>query len=308
MRIVIVGLGIQGRKRLQAAGGDVIATVDPNVAEADYPTLADVQPESYDAALLCVPTDTKASLVSALVGIGKHVLVEKPLVVGGLDEIDRLAAAVRASGVVCYTAYNHRFEPHLIRLRDTIGSGVLGPIYRVRLFYGNGTARDVRDSAWRDKGAGIVGDLAPHLLDMLLFLFGEIPDDIAVWAANRFENAAPDHVVCGRRGTPLVEIEMSLVCWRNHFSADIYGEKGSAHVDSLCKWGPSTFTHRTRILPSGRPVEEPVVLEQPDSTWQAEYAHFKALCADGEASDLTNDRAIAATLIRLSAETLQVLT
>ena len=66
--------------------------------------------------------------------------------------------------------------------------------------------------------------------------------------------------------------------WRNHFTADVYGEHGSAHIESLCKWGPSTFVRRARVLPSGRPPEEAITLVQPDPTWAAEYEHFKRLC------------------------------
>jgi len=49
----------------------------------------------------------------------------------------------------------------------------------------------------------------------------------------------------------------------------------------LCKWGPSTFIRRTRILPSGRPPEEAITVVQPDPTWAAEYEHFKQLCEGG---------------------------
>ena len=79
-----------------------------------------------------------------------------------------------------------------------------------------------------------------------------------------------------------------LLSWRNHFYADVYAEKGSAHIQSLCKWGPSTFVLRDRKLPSGRPDEDVVTLEQPDPTWALEYEHFKGLCARGE-SNIDND-------------------
>ena len=72
-------------------------------------------------------------------------------------------------------------------------------------------------------------------------------------------------------------MEGTLVSWRNDFTADVYGELGSAHISSLCKWGPSTFTVRTRVLPSGRPPEESVTLVQPDPTWTLEYSHFRRL-------------------------------
>ena len=82
---------------------------------------------------------------------------------------------------------------------------------------------------------------------------------------------------------------MTLLSWRNHFTCDVFAEKGSAHIESLCKWGPSRFMRRTRVLPSGRPLEEEVTLVQPDPTWAAEYAHFSALCREGAAADLGTD-------------------
>jgi hypothetical protein len=93
---------------------------------------------------------------------------------------------------------------------------------------------------------------------------------------------------------------MTLLSWRNHFTCDILAENGSAHIESLCKWGPSTFTHRTRILPSGRPPEEAVTLVQDDPTWAAEYAHFKQLCQAKIRTDLSNDIWLGRNLDRLS--------
>ena len=43
------------------------------------------------------------------------------------------------------------------------------------------------------------------------------------------------------------------------------------------------------MLPSGRPPEDTVTLVQDDPTWELEYAHFKALCAGGDVTDLSND-------------------
>jgi hypothetical protein len=80
-----------------------------------------------------------------------------------------------------------------------------------------------------------------------------------------------------------------LVSWRNQFTADVYGERGSAHIASLCKWGPATFTLRRRVLPSGRPPEESVTLVQDDPTWALEYAHFRTLCEKADRGNLDND-------------------
>jgi scyllo-inositol 2-dehydrogenase (NADP+) len=281
MRAIVAGLGIQGRKRLAVAGADAVATVDPVVAGADFRCLEDVPLARYDAALVCTPDEAKIELLSYLLENGKHVLVEKPLLADDTSALERLRATAERRGVVCYTAYNHRFEPHFIRMKQAIESGALGTVYLCRMFYGNGTARDVRNSPWRDRGAGVLPDLGSHLLDTAMFWFGRLDSPFAVWSADRFENRAFDHIVFGARGTPMLEMEISLLSWRNHFTCDVYGERGSAHIDSLCKWGPSTFARRTRVLPSGRPPEESVTLVRADPTWAAEYDHFKQLCAAG---------------------------
>lgn len=300
MRVIVVGLGVQGRKRLAVAGAEAVGTVDPYNPEARYKRVEDVPLDSYDAALLCIPDEPKMELISYLLSNCKHLLVEKPLFAEKLADLQRLKALSEANHTVCYTAYNHRFEPHFVRMKEVIESGVLGKIYCARMFYGNGTARLVRDSAWRDQGAGVLPDLGSHLLDTALFWFGHPGAPFTITSANRFENLAPDHIAFGANGDPVLQMEITLLSWRNHFYADVFAEKGSAHIQSLCKWGPSTFTLRDRKLPSGRPDENSVTLVQPDPTWEIEYRHFKGLCEKGE-SNVDNDIWINSALAGLCA-------
>jgi scyllo-inositol 2-dehydrogenase (NADP+) len=300
MRVLVAGLGVQGLKRRRVAGLDFVAAVDPINREAEYRAVEDVPLARYDAVLVCIPDEPKVAMLEYLLGNRKHVLVEKPLWAERDEDIQRLEALAQRNGVVCYTAYNHRFEPHFVRMRDLVGSGRLGTIYHCRMFYGNGTARLVRDSEWRDQGAGVVPDLGSHLLDTARFWFGDIGDDFTIISSRCFENRAPDHVVFGaRRAKVQLEFEMTLLSWRNHFTCDVFAENGSAHIQSLCKWGPSSFTVRTRILPSGRPPEENVTLGQGDPTWALEYQHFKSLCAGRAPADLSNDLWLNRTLRHL---------
>ncbi len=303
MRMIVVGYGIQGRKRLLSAGADAVGVVDPIASEAEWRDVAEVPLDRYDAALVCTPDAPKIALLTYLLSHSKHVLVEKPLHAAHEQELLELAALALQHHAVCYTAYNHRFEPHFIRMRGLIASGALGRIYRCRMFYGNGTARLVRDSDWRDQGAGVLPDLGSHLLDTVRFWFGDIGEDLTVISADCFENRAPDHVVIGSQLTqPKYELEMTLLSWRNHFTCDVFAETGSAHIKSLCKWGPAVFTHRTRVLPSGRPPEASITLVQDDPTWADEYTHFKQLCAEGTPTDLDNDIWLLRMLGRLSAQ------
>ncbi len=301
MRVVVAGLGVQGHKRRRIAGSDCVAAVDPVNAEAEYRSLQDVPLDAYDAVLACVPDEPKCELIRYCIANRKHVLVEKPLWTPCDEDIEQIERDARANSVVVYTAYNHRFEPHFVRMRQLIASGELGTIYSCRMFYGNGTARLVRESTWRDRGAGVIPDLGSHLLDTCLFWFGRGLDDFGLTSVNRFENRAPDHaIISAEHGKPRIELEMTLCMWRNHFTCDILAEHGTAHIESLCKWGPTTFRHRRRILPSGHPPESAITLVQDDPTWALEYDHFKTLCAKGVKADLARDLLLQRTLRRLS--------
>ena len=292
MKVVVVGLGVQGRKRVAAAGNEVVATVDP-VLPAQYKSVRDVPLDSYDAALVCVPDQAKTSLLEYFLSNRKHVLVEKPL----LENTEHLRDLAGKNRVTCYTAYNHRFEPHLIRVKQSLPQ--LGKIYLCRMFYGNGTAMDVKNSPWRDTDLGALTDLGSHMLDLTLFFFGESSRQFELWAGNRFENQAYDHFLMGSAGNPMLEFEGTMVSWRNTFTLDIFGEHGSVHVFCLCKWGPSTFTLRKRVRPSGRPEEQTDTIEMKDPTWELEYEHFKNLCTTG-ANNLDNDLWIQKALKELS--------
>jgi predicted dehydrogenase len=302
MRVVIVGYGVQGKKRLHVAGPDGVGVVDPIASEANWRDIREVPLDRYDAVLLCTPDEPKIAILRHVLSHGKHALVEKPLYAEREEDLLEVETLSRRTGAVCYTAYNHRFEPHYMRMRDLVQSGGLGRIYRCRMFYGNGTARLVRDSAWRDQGAGVLPDLGSHLFDTARFWFGEIGEDFNLVSVSRFENRAPDHVVVASESIrPKLELEMTLLAWRNHFTCDIFAELGTAHIESLCKWGPTTFTHRTRVLPSGRPAEEAITLVQPDPTWAIEYEHFKRLVIERVPTDLTDDRWLLRVLGKLSA-------
>src|SRR5687767_13483416 len=105
MNVIVVGLGIQGRKRKAVAGPHVVATVDPVVEGATHRRIEDVPLEAYDSALVCTPDSVKLPLLNYLIGHGKHVLVEKPLLADDDSALQELLRLVRTRSVVCYTAY-----------------------------------------------------------------------------------------------------------------------------------------------------------------------------------------------------------
>ena len=278
MKTLIVGLGVQGKKRKKSAGKDFVASVDPFNVESNYRRIEDVPINLYDSALLCVPDDSKIQIIDFLIKHEKNILVEKPLFAKNNSYLLKIKQKIYNKSLVIYTAYNHRFEPHFINMKNLINSEKLGKIYRCRMFYGNGTAQLVKNSKWRDKGSGVIHDLCSHLLDTMIFWFDDITN-LEIVYYNNFENFAPDNAILHIKHRDIfIDLEVSILSWRNSFSCDIFAKNGSAHIDSLCKWGPTTFTIRNRKFPSGRPTEKKNILVQEDPTWDEEYKFFKKKC------------------------------
>lgn len=288
MKTIIVGMGVQGKKRKKFLGKDFIYSVD-KFKKSDFNNIETVPLEDYNAVLICLPDNQKYKVINYCIKNKKHVLVEKPLILKNLKYFSKLQKKARANNVVCYTAYNHRFEPHVIKMKKLINSKKLGKIYSCRIFYGNGTARLVKNN-WRDEGKGILNDLTPHLLDICRFWFKNYTDDFKLVASNNFENKAPDHAyVITKKKIPTICFEISFLMWKNSFKCDVIGSKGSAHIDNLCKWGKSTFVYRKRKFPSGRPSEKRQSILKLDPTWYLEYKHFKNLIKKNKKTNLSND-------------------
>ena len=171
MKFIIVGFGVQGKKRAKVAGKNCVAIVDPFEKKADYKSVFDVPLELFDAAMICTPDSQKNEIIIHLLKKNKHVLVEKPLLDDKKINLQHIKKLCERKKLTCYTAYNHRFEPHFINIKKILESKILGKIYYCHLFYGNGTARLVRKNKWRDKGLGVIQDLGPHLMDTILFWF-----------------------------------------------------------------------------------------------------------------------------------------
>ena len=107
---------------------------------------------------------------------------------------------------------------------------------------------------------------------------------------NKFENKSIDHaVIVSNQKNFRIELEATYCMWKNTFSCDILGSKGSLHIDGLCKWGPSMLKERYRTFPSGRPKEIVKILKKKDPTWKLEYNFFKKNIKKKSLTNLKND-------------------
>jgi predicted dehydrogenase len=124
------------------------------------------------------PGDSHAPIAIAAAENGKHVFCEKPLA-NTLAEARQMRAAVQRAGVVGMVNFNYRRVPAVQLAKELIDSGRIGQIYHWRAVYLQDWIMDPNfPLVWRlDKnaaGAGAMGDLGAHIIDLARMLVGEI--------------------------------------------------------------------------------------------------------------------------------------
>jgi predicted dehydrogenase len=129
---------------------------------------------------ISTPGDTHAPIAIAAAESGKHVLCEKPLA-NTLPEARQMLEAVRRAGVVGMVNFNYRRVPAIQLAKRLIDEGRIGQIYHWRAVYLQDWIMDPNfPLVWRLQkdaaGAGALGDLGAHIVDLARLLIGEIAE------------------------------------------------------------------------------------------------------------------------------------
>ncbi|MFJ9350294.1 Gfo/Idh/MocA family protein [Streptomyces sp. NPDC101237] len=137
----------------------------------------------------------------AMAEAGKHLWIEKPV---GLSAGDAgaVADAVAKAGVQGTVGFNYRNAPAVAYARDLIASGELGTVTHVRIrLLSDYAAHPDGALTWRYErargGAGVLGDLASHGVDLARFLLGDITALAADTAVFIPERARPTGATAG---------------------------------------------------------------------------------------------------------------
>lgn len=275
MRYLIAGFGNIGKKRAKSLGRKFSVSFDPNpLAGADYQKLDDIPPAAYDAAVLTVPQQFKFDLTKHFLVSGKHVLNEKPFITTQ-KQLTQLRTIAKNKNVIFFTSYNHRFEPNIKRMKNKILSGKLGKFYYGRMIYSFGNIKE-RIGTWRETEFGVLEEIAPHLIDLAINLFGYKGYQFKNVTSAKIESSIFDHWVFSTTDGKII-FETSSLSWKNLFSIDLYFEKASLHLNGLRKWGGSQLIERKRILPSGIPTENFFFDKGPDISWMRDFASFEKM-------------------------------
>ncbi len=147
----------------------------PNAYDAHEDLLADA-----DAVYIALPNALHASWIMRAAQAGKHVLCEKPLVLG-IGELDEVEAAVGAAGVHVAEAFMYRHHAQLATVRELIGTGEVGELVamqaRLHVSLPRTGEPDIRLRP--DLGGGSLLDLGCYPVDLFGSLAGRDPDDVA---------------------------------------------------------------------------------------------------------------------------------
>ena len=133
-----------------------------------------------DIVYVATPPVSHRELAIRVLEAGKPVYVEKPMAMD-YAECREMIAAAEHCGVPLYVAYYRRALPYFLKIKELIDQGRIGTPQRVEVRYLRPAGPEDRDPAhlpWRLRrevgGDGYFYDMAPHTLDILDFLLGEI--------------------------------------------------------------------------------------------------------------------------------------
>ena len=125
---LIIGLGTQGKKRSKIDKKNLVGLVDPKNNKANYKYVKDVPLNKYNSAYVCVPDKEKISIIKYLLKNKKNVLTEKPLL-SNEKELKNIFNLAKKNKCILYVAYNHRFEPFIIKTKQLLKKNKIGNIY-----------------------------------------------------------------------------------------------------------------------------------------------------------------------------------
>jgi predicted dehydrogenase len=135
-----------------------------------------------DAVIVATPPRTHHALVKRALEAGKHVLVEKPLATC-TEEARELVEMGEQRDLVVMPGHTFVYSPAVNKVRELIREGVLGDVYFVT---------SSRMNLGKYQADGVVCDLAPHDLSILLHWLERPITQIATSARSVFQEGVPE--------------------------------------------------------------------------------------------------------------------
>lgn len=212
-----------------------ISSSDEHKVKQDFPHITVyanaqslIDDPSLDLIIIPTPNDTHYALASQALAKGKHVVVDKPFTLT-LEEAEKLTQQATDAGKLLSVFHNRRWDSGFLTVKKLLADKTLGEISAYEAHFDR--FRPTVRQRWREDagiGGGLWYDLAPHLLDQAICLFGEpkaITADIAQLRPNA-KNADYFHALLDYDNLRVVLHASMLVASSTPIFA-IHGTKGS---------------------------------------------------------------------------------
>lgn len=146
-------------------------------AKAQYFTNYEEMMDSVpmDGVIICTPNDLHHPVAMAALKRDLHVTCEKPIALN-VEQAFEMADAASKRNLIGMSNFPYRDNPAVQAFKKLLEEGYVGDILHVSASYHGGFGLR-RNPNWRSirarSGAGILGDLGSHLIDLVRYITGE---------------------------------------------------------------------------------------------------------------------------------------
>lgn len=133
-----------------------------------------------NAIYIATPPNTHAAYTLAALHAHKPVYVEKPMAMNAAEARQMFNYAMSHNVKLCVAHYR-RMQPMFLKIKSLIDAGAIGDIRFVQLQLLQSQSANLiarSEENWRTdpalSGGGLFHDLAPHQIDLMLYLFGAV--------------------------------------------------------------------------------------------------------------------------------------
>ena len=293
--VLLIGAGAFGTRRAQAVLSNprsvLVAVADPVFERARalaepagaFP-LVDwrdaLEREDVDVSIVATSTAVAPGICLAMLEAGKHVLAEKPFG-RNADEILPVLDAARQHERLLKVGYNHRYHPAIAKAHELYRADAIGRLLYLRCTYGHG-GRPGYEQEWRShpevSGGGELLDQGVHALDLFRWFGGEFCE-AAAFVSTSYWPIAPveDNVfaMLRTREEVIAQLHASWTRWKNKFSFEVTGERGSLIVEGLGRsYGQERLILQVRSKTGGAPEEKRFDFPTDDDSLAREWDDF----------------------------------
>jgi predicted dehydrogenase len=194
---------------------------------ADFQEVVD--DPTVDAVSIATPPATHYPLVKRALEAGKHVLVEKPLATC-TAHAEELVDLADSKGLILMPGHTFLYSPAVNKVRELIESGELGEVYFV-------TSSRMNLGIYQPDG--VVNDLAPHDLSILLYWLDQPVTMVSASGSTVFQSGVPEtaFLTLSFENGPTANVQLSWLAPHKVRSTIVVGSKRMVVYDDAASDG-----------------------------------------------------------------------